>query len=105
MTGLIQVSIEIPVFKGCFLRPCIDSVLSQTSDVWTLSLLWDGGDRQSHQILEQLEREGDPRIRVYFSTNQGIGSARKFLSDHSEGNYILDVSDRTPLLFFFGATT
>lgn len=89
----MHVSIEVPVFKGRFLRPCIDSVLAQTSDAWTLSLVWDGGDEQSREILEQLQREGHPRVRIYFAENQGIAGARRFLTDNTQGDYILPLDD------------
>jgi glycosyltransferase involved in cell wall biosynthesis len=89
----LNLSIEVPVFKGDFLRPCIDSVLAQTSHDWTLSLLWDGGDERSRLILEQLERERHPRIRIYFDENRGIAGARRFLTDHSAGEYILPLDD------------
>jgi len=89
----VQISIEVPVFKGGFLHPCIDSVLAQSSDAWTLSLLWDGGDRQSREILEQTRAEGHPRVRVFFAENKGIAGARKFLTDNSEGEYILPLDD------------
>lgn len=89
----MRVSIEVPVFKGRFLSPCIDSVLAQTSRSWTLSLVWDGGDEQSREILEQLQRQGDPRVRVHFNENHGIAGARRFLTEHSEGEYILPLDD------------
>ncbi|HVQ08605.1 MAG TPA: glycosyltransferase [Allosphingosinicella sp.] len=89
----MSISIEVPVFKGAFLRPCIDSVLAQTSDLWTLSLVWDGGDAQSREILDALEREDHPRIRVHFTENQGIARARKHLTDRSEGAWLLPLDD------------
>lgn len=89
----MHVSIEIPVFKGRFLRPCIESVLAQTSPHWTLSLVWDGGDEQSREILRRLQSEGDPRVRAHFTENQGIAGARRFLTGHSEGEYILPLDD------------
>ncbi|PYQ27559.1 MAG: hypothetical protein DMF56_19450 [Acidobacteria bacterium] len=89
----MQVSIEVPVFKGRFLRPCVDSVLAQTSDAWTLSLYWNGGDEQSRTILERLQHEGDARVRVFFGENRGIAGGRKLLTDHSEGDYILPLDD------------
>jgi glycosyltransferase involved in cell wall biosynthesis len=89
----LSVSIEVPVFKGAFLRPCIDSVLAQTSGAWTLSLVWDGGDAQSRAILEALEREGDPRIRVYFTENRGIAEARKFLTERGDAPWLLPLDD------------
>jgi glycosyltransferase involved in cell wall biosynthesis len=89
----VRISIEVPVFKGRFLRQCIDSVLAQTSEAWTLSLVWDGGDELSRQILEELEERGHPRIRVYFTENRGIACARKFLSERSDEAYILALDD------------
>src|SRR5204862_6977395 len=84
----MQVSIEVPVFKGRFLSPCVDSVLAQTSDAWTLSLYWNGGDEQSRTILERLQHEGDARVRVFFGENRGIAGGRKLLTDDREGDYI-----------------
>lgn len=89
----MMVSIEVPVFKGAYLEPCIRSVLGQTSDAWTLSLVWDGGDEASRRILEALAAEGHPRVRVWFTENQGIAKARRFLSARSEGDYILPLDD------------
>lgn len=93
------VSVEVPAFKGGWLRPCVDSVLGQSSPHWRLSLVWDGGDEESRSILEELERREDPRISVYFSENRGIARARQFLSEHSEGDFILPLDDDDALPF------
>ena len=87
------ISIETPVFKGAWLQRTIDSVLNQSSDGWTFSLLWDGGDEESRRVLERLDRAEDPRVRVHFGENRGIARARRFLSEHSEGDYILPLDD------------
>lgn len=87
------VSIEIPVFKGGWLIPCIESVLRQTSPDWNLSLLWDGGDELSKKILEKVAALDHPRIRVHFAENRGIARARAFLTAHSTGEWILPVDD------------
>jgi glycosyltransferase involved in cell wall biosynthesis len=87
------ISIEIPVFKGGWLTPCIDSVLAQTSPNWRLSLLWDGGDGLSRSILEEIEKKNHPQISVYFQENQGIAHSRRFLTEHSQGEYFLPVDD------------
>jgi GT2 family glycosyltransferase len=89
----VQISIEVPVFKGAFLRPCIDSVRAQTCADWALSLVWDGGDRQSREILDELARENDPRIRVHFTENQGIAKARRFLTAQTTAPYLLPLDD------------
>ena len=93
------VSIETPVFKGRMLQRLIDSVLHQSSPNWTFSLLWDGGDLESRRILEKLERQKHRNVTVYFAENRGIARARRFLSDHSWGDYILPVDDDDVLPF------
>jgi glycosyltransferase involved in cell wall biosynthesis len=87
------VSIEVPVIRGGWLMQCIDSVLAQTSSNWTLSLLWDGGDALSRQILEELATIGHPQIQVHFGERMGIARARKFLTEHSHGKLILPLDD------------
>ena len=87
------VSIEIPVIKGGWLMPCIESVLGQTSSEWRLSLLWDGGDDLSRSILERIERMRHPRLQVYFQERSGIASSRRFLTEHSSEELILPVDD------------
>lgn len=89
----MMVSVEAPVFKGRHLEACIRSVLAQTSDRWRLSLVWDGGDQTSRDILQALQADNHPRIRVWFTENQGIAKARHFLSARTEGDYILPLDD------------
>lgn len=93
------ISVEVPVFKGGWLQRCIDSVLYQTSPDWRLSLLWDGGDEESRLILEKLERRNHPNVTVRFRENRGIARARRFLSEHSEGDFILPLDDDDALPF------
>ena len=89
----MRVSVETPVFKGKYLRPTIDSVLKQTCDDWEYSLFWDGGDDESKSILEALERENHPRVHIHYSENRGIAHARRYLTEHSQGEYILPLDD------------
>ena len=89
----MKISIEVPVFKGEFLQQCINSVLNQTSDAWQLSLVWDGGDSLSRQILEKVKKAGNPNIKVYFTPNQGIARARAYLSNQNKLPYILPLDD------------
>ena len=89
----MKVSIETPVFKGKYLRSTIDSVLQQTCSDWEYSLFWDGGDDESRSILELLKEQNHPRIHIHFSENRGIAHARRFLTEHSTGEYILPLDD------------
>jgi glycosyltransferase involved in cell wall biosynthesis len=89
----VIVSVEIPAFKGEWLQRCIDSVLYQSSPDWRLSLLWDGGDELSRRVLEKLQKRNHPKVTVHFGPNRGIAKSRRFLSEHSQGDYILPVDD------------
>ena len=83
----MTISIEIPVVSGAWLIPTIESVLAQTSREWRLHLLWDGGDDLSKRILQKLEKH--PRAKVFYTERMGIASARQYLSERSEGDWIL----------------
>jgi GT2 family glycosyltransferase len=95
----VIVSVEIPAFKGEWLQRCIDSVLYQSSPNWRLSLLWDGGDDSSRRLLEKLQKRNHPKVTVHFGPNRGIAKSRRFLSEHSQGDYILPVDDDDVLPF------
>lgn len=99
MAAGAKVSVEIPAFKGGWLQRCIDSVLYQSSPHWRLSVVWDGGDEESRRVLEALDRRRLPNVQVFFNENQGIARARRFLSEHSEGDYILPLDDDDALPF------
>ncbi len=71
----------------------MESILYQTSTDWTYSLLWDEGDALSYRILKQVEELDHPKLRVYFGENLGVARARRFLTEHSEGEYILTIDD------------
>jgi tetratricopeptide (TPR) repeat protein len=91
--GPHTVSVEVPVFKGGWVMPCIESVLYQTSTSWSLSIRWDGGDALSRRILEVLQALDHPRIHVYFGENRGIAYNRRFLTEHSGGEFIIPLDD------------
>lgn len=87
------VSIEIPVFKGDWLVPCIVSVLHQTVNRWFLYLVWDEGDALSHAILQVIHQLDHPRLKVFFKKNQGIARSRHFLSSIAKEDYIIPLDD------------
>jgi len=91
--GPVEVSVEIPAYKGGWLMPCIESVLYQSSACWALSIRWDGGDDLSRRILEIVERSAHPKLIVHFGENRGIAYNRRFLTEHSKGRYILPLDD------------
>ncbi|MEO7976559.1 glycosyltransferase [Flavobacterium sp.] len=90
---LPTVSIEVPVFKGDWLIPCIDSVLNQTVNQWVLYLVWDEGDALSQHILQIIDQLNHPRLKVFFKKNQGIARSRHFLSSIANEDYIIPLDD------------
>lgn len=90
----MKVSVEIPVVCGKWLLPCVQSVLEQSVPDWHLYLLWDGGDSYSKEILEKLEALRHPKISVFYRQREGAALARKFLTEHSQGEFIFPLNDR-----------
>ena len=45
------------------------------------------------KILEELQAQNHKNIKVYFEENRGIANARHFISERSEGDYILPLDD------------
>ena len=87
------ISVETPVFKGGWLMPCIESVLYQTSTRWNFCARWDGGDELSRRILEIVDRVGHTKVGIHFGENRGIAYTRRYLSEHSSGEYIVSLDD------------
>ncbi|KAA5533704.1 glycosyltransferase [Taibaiella lutea] len=92
-SNLPVVSVEIPVFKGDWLIPCIESVLQQTVNRWVLYLVWDEGDALSHHILQIIHQLNHPRLKAFFKKNQGIARSRHFLSSIATEDYIIPLDD------------
>ena len=87
------VSIETPVFKGGWIMPAIESVINQTSNQWTFSAHWDGGDELARRVLEVVDRLGHPQLTATFAANQGIAYTRKLITERSGGDYLLCLDD------------
>lgn len=89
------VSIIIPVYNSaCFLRKCIESVLSQDYRNLEIIIVNDGSTDDSLSIAEDYAI-GDPRIVIVNKENEGLVLARKSGVDIAYGKYIqyLDSDD------------
>lgn len=73
-----------------FFRKAVDSVLEQIMPVQELVLVNDGGGEDFRAVLP-----GDPRIRVFTKSNEGVAATRNFAVSRCSGDYIafLDQDD------------
>ena len=89
------ISIIVPVYNAeNYLHRCIDSVINQTYSDWELLLINDGSVDNSGAICEDYARQ-DRRIKYFFKSNGGVGSARNLGLKYASGEWIqfLDSDD------------
>lgn len=87
--GRIQlVSIVVPVYKvERFLRPCVDSILSQTYRDIQLILVDDGSPDGCGAICDEYA-EKDNRVLALHKLNGGVSCARNFGLQYVRGEYV-----------------
>lgn len=82
------ITVAIPVYKSqCYLRRCIDSVLSQTYQNLQIILVDDGSPDASPQICDEYAGK-DKRILVIHKRNEGASSARNEALDAAQGEFL-----------------
>ena len=89
----IKVSIIMPVYNsGQYLRPAVDSILSQSMKEFELILVDDGSSDGSEKVCDeyaQAHPEGTfPIVRVIHQENGGICKARNVAFSEARGEYI-----------------
>lgn len=83
----MKISIICPIFNGeKFIRPCLDSVISQKHQDWELIAVNDGSTDGSEQLLKSYA-EKDPRISFYSISNHGVAYARNYAITKTQGDY------------------
>ena len=83
-----MISIVIPIYNGeRFLRPCLDSILSQSVRELEVICVNDGSKDGTQSILEEYAAK-DPRVVVLQQENQGIAAARNSGMDRATGEYL-----------------
>lgn len=79
----------MPVYNaGDYLRPAIDSILSQTFSDFEFLIVDDGSTDQSVAVIQSYS---DPRIRLIQQTNQGCYPARNRAIAESRGKYLANM--------------
>ena len=80
-----KISVIVPVYNvEKYLHDCVDSILSQTFTDFELLLINDGSKDCSGKICDEYAA-CDSRVRVFHKENGGVGLARNFGLDKSEG--------------------
>ena len=76
MNQIPTISVIVPIYKvEQYLRPCIDSILTQTFTDFELLLIDDGSPDYSGKICDEYAKK-DLRIKVFHKENGGVSSAR-----------------------------
>ena len=83
-----KISIIVPVYNvERYLRPCLDSILSQTFTDFEAILVDDGSTDQSGTICDEYAAK-DSRFVVVHKQNEGVAKARISGFEHSKGELI-----------------
>lgn len=89
------ISVIVPIYNSaCYIRGCVESVLSQTYPYFELILVDDGSDDHSKEICKVLCEE-DERIRLIEKKHKGVSVARNAGMKEAKGKYLffLDSDD------------
>lgn len=94
----MKISIIIPVYNTEeFLRPCLDSILSQSFADYEVLLIDDGSSDGSGSLCDAYAQK-DGRILVYHKENGGVSSARNLGLNHAKGEWIYFVDSDDEIL-------
>ena len=89
------ISIIIPIYNAAqYLPQCIDSILSQTYQLWECILIDDGSTDNSFSICK-IYSARDSRIKVIQKENEGVSIARNWGIERAIGEFItfIDADD------------
>lgn len=83
-----EISIIVPVYNAVlYLRPCLDSIASQSFSDWECILVDDGSCDESGSICDEYAAR-DARFRVVHRANGGVSAARNTGLAACRGRYI-----------------
>ena len=91
----IKVSVIMPIYNAsAYLRPAMDSVLTQTLKEIEIICVEDGSTDSSYELIKEYQKQ-DSRIRIVTETNAGPAHARNNGLKRARGEYIsfLDADD------------
>lgn len=80
-----KISVIMPTYNQAkFIQESIDSVLNQTFENWELIIVDDGSTDDTKEILD---KQTDPRIKIFHKENGGTGSALNMGFEIATGEY------------------
>lgn len=86
-----EISVIVPVYNtGCYLKKCVESILSQTYGDFELWLVDDGSTDESPALCDEFAAR-DPRVRVIHQKNQGQSVARNNAISQMQGKWVMFV--------------
>lgn len=89
----VKVSVIIPIFNAAdYLRPALDSVITQTLREIEVICVDDGSTDNSLEILKEYQ-QNDDRVRIVTETNAGPALARNNGIRRARGEYIAFLDD------------
>ncbi len=97
-------SVVIPYYNlGSLLNETLKSVLNSTYKEMEIIIVNDGSnDKESLKILEKIERENNPKIKIIHTENQGLATARNKGASEANGEFLafVDADDLIDKEFF-----
>lgn len=82
-----KVSVIIPTYNSPFLADCLKTVVNQNYKNLEIIVVDDGSTNNARMVCEQF-REKDPRVRVFYEDNLGVGAARNTGLNAATGDYV-----------------
>ena len=88
----VKVSVIMPIHNAAYLRPALDSAISQTMQEIEIICVDDGSTDNSLQILKEYQKN-DERVRIVTETNAGPALARNNGIRRARGEYVAFLDD------------
>ena len=88
-TNNMKISVIVPVYNTPekYLKPCIESLLTQDYTNFEILIIDDGSNATCHTLLDEFSST-DSRVKVFHKPNAGVSSARNFGLAQITGDFL-----------------
>ncbi len=84
-----KLSIILPVYNvEAYLKPCLESLTSQTLDSMEIIAVNDGSTDKSPEILQDFQSRFPQILKIFTTENKGVSHARNYGFSKSRGEYV-----------------